>query len=106
MSSKHVQEGREEDFLFCYYVSVLVATTGNMYLILAMVFGMASGQTVNSLLFPEQGEKSNQKRNNKVDIEVGNGDNCEYDDFDDFSFDVHSESLTTIRNTRLSVIPR
>ena len=92
-------------FLFCYYVSVLVATTGNMYLILAMVFGMASGQTVNSLFFPEQGEeKSNKKRNNKVDIEVGN--DFDDDDFDDFSFDVHSESLTTIRNTRLSVIPR
>ena len=98
-----------EDFLFCYYVSVLVATTGNMYLILAMVFGMASGQTVNSLCFPEQGEKSSRstQKRNKVDIEVGNGvDDCEYDDFDDFSFDVHSESLTTIRNTRLSVIPR
>ena len=66
-----------------------------MYLISSMVFGMATGQTINSIYFPEQGSKS--ARSNKVDIENNHPEN---------SFFTESDTISWSTFDRSSVIPR
>lgn len=75
-----------------------------MYLISAMVFGMGTAQTINSIIFPEQGDHQH-SRSNQVDVEHQKT----YDDGISFISESLSDTHSSISldpNARLSTIPR